>query len=215
MNDINADQYIKKYLIGDIRLKTPEDDADFLELPKINPFSFVENEVSQCNHSTLAKIFNSEKNNINVVVEIGVARMDSNKNYKQTTTSVFIENKNPHTIYLGIDIKDKTFLHSLGDNIFTLQSKSDSYETVRNKFKEIGIEKIDFLFIDGFHSINAVISELWYVDFMKPGGIIGFHDTNYHPGPSRVVEKLNPEIFEVTRYCEKRDDWGISFAILK
>jgi hypothetical protein len=50
---------------------------------------------------------------------------------------------------------------------------------------------------------------------MKPGGVIGFHDTNYHPGPSRIIKNLNPNIFEVRQSCQQQDDWGIGFATIK
>lgn len=208
------DYYVEKYLVDDIRLNNQDDDADFLNL-EINPFGFVKNEFSPCNQSSLREIFNSVKNQANVIVEIGVARITESQTYEQTSTSVFLKDKKESAIYLGIDIEDKTSLCKLGSNIFTLKTRSEYYDVVKSKLEDLEITQIDFLFIDGWHSINQVISELWYVDFMKPGGIIGFHDTNYHPGPSRVIEKLKPEIFEVTRYCEKYNDWGISFAKLK
>ena len=206
--------YVEKYLVEDIRLNNEDDDGDFLNL-EINPFDFVKNEFSLCNQSSLREIFNSVKNQVNVIVEIGVARVTESQTYEQTSTSVFLKDKKESAIYLGIDIEDKSSLSKLGSNIFTLQARSESYDIVKNKLEHLKITQIDFLFIDGWHSINQVISELWYVDFMKSGGIIGFHDTNYHPGPSKVVEKLNPEIFEVKKYCEGYNDWGISFAKLK
>ena len=78
--------------------------------------------------------------------------------------------------------------------------------------KEIESESIDFLFIDGWYSINQVIDELWYLQFMKPGGVIGFHDVNYHPGPKAVLEALNPNLFKVTNY--NTPDWGVGFATI-
>ena len=30
-----------------------------------------------------------------------------------------------------------------------------------------------------------------------------------------IIKNLNPEIFEVTQYCEQQDDWGIGFAKIK
>ena len=206
--------YVEKYLVDDIRSNNQDNDAEFSNL-EINPFDFVESEFSRCNQSSLTEIFNSVKNQTNVIVEIGVARITKSQTYEQTSTSVFLKNKKESAIYLGIDKENKTFLSKLGSNVFTLQSRSESFDVVRNKLESLKITQLDFLFIDGWHSINQVISELWYIDFMKPGGIIGFHDTNYHTGPSKVIENLKPEIFEVTRCCKLYNDWGISFAKLK
>jgi hypothetical protein len=131
-----------------------------------------------------------------------------------TSTTVFINNKKDDTIYIGIDIDDKKFLEESGPNIHTIQSKSENYEYIAERFKEIGIEKIDFLFIDGWHSINQVIDESFYFDFLDKGSVVGFHDTNYHPGPHKVIRNLNPEIFETRLYCESPNDWGVGFAFV-
>lgn len=209
-------QYIEKYLTQDIRTGHPEDnDKDWINTFP-NPFELVGNkEFSVCNQAALTNEFAKIKDQTKVIVEIGVSRITYNQSYDQTSTSIFLNYKRPDTLYLGIDVDDKTFLQGLGRNIFTLQSKSENYEVIKAKLDALKITQIDFLFVDGWHSINQVIDELWYVDFMKPGGVIGFHDTNYHPGPSQIIKNLNPDIFEVTQYCEQQDDWGIGFAKIK
>ena len=133
--------------------------------------------------------------------------------FTDSSTSIFLRNKKDTTKYLGIDIEDKTHLETYKPNVYTLKAQSEDYEIVVNKLNEVGIEQIDFLFIDGWHSINQVIDELWYLQFMKPGGVIGFHDVNYHPGPKAVLEALNPDIFEIINY--NTPDWGIGFAKIK
>ena len=209
-------QYTQKYLTQDIRLGNPEDnDKDWINTYP-NPFELVGNkEFSMCNQAALTEEFSKVKDQTKVIVEIGVSRVTYNQTYDQTSTSIFLRHKNPETIYLGIDIDDKTFLQGLERNVFTLQSKSEYYERVKAKLDSLKITQIDFLFIDGWHSINQVIDELWYVNFMKPGGVIGFHDTNYHPGPSQIIKNLNPNIFEVKQLCQQQDDWGIGFAKIK
>ena len=209
-------QYTQKYLTQDIRVGYSEDnDKDWINIYP-NPFELVGNkEFSMCNQAALTEEFSKVKDQTKVIVEIGVSRVTYNQTYDQTSTSIFLRHKNPETIYLGIDIDDKTFLQGLERNVFTLQSKSEYYERVKAKLDALRITQIDFLFVDGWHSINQVIDELWYVDFMKPGGVIGFHDTNYHPGPSRIIKNLNPDIFEVRQYCQQQDDWGIGFATIK
>ena len=209
-------QYTQKYLTQDIRLGNPEDnDKDWINTYP-NPFELVGNkEFSMCNQAALTEEFSKVKDQTKVIVEIGVSRVTYNQTYDQTSTSIFLRHKNPETIYLGIDIDDKTFLQGLERNVFTLQSKSEYYERVKAKLDSLKITQIDFLFVDGWHSINQVIDELWYIDFMKPGGVIGFHDTNYHPGPSQIIKNLNPNIFEVKQLCQQQDDWGIGFAKIK
>jgi hypothetical protein len=209
--------YIEKYLTQDIRTGHPEDnDKDWINTFP-NPYEIVGNkeEFSMCNQAALTEEFSKVKDQTKIIVEIGVSRVTYNQTYDQTSTSIFLRHKRPDAIYLGIDVDDKTPLQGLGRNIFTLQSKSENYEVIKAKLDSLKITQIDFLFIDGWHSINQVIDELWYVDFMKPGGVIGFHDTNYHPGPSQIIKNLNPDIFEVTQYCEQQDDWGIGFAKIK
>ena len=206
----------EKYLSNDIRLENPEDNGkDWINIYP-NPFGLVGNqEFSSCNQLVLTEEFTKVKNQTKVIVEIGVLKNNFNQYFDQTSTSVFFKHKNPDTIYLGIDVNDKSFLQSWERNVFILQSKSEDYERVKAQLDALRITQIDFLFIDNWHSINQVIDELWYIDFMKPGGIIGFHDTNYHPGPSRIIKSFNPDIFEVIQYCKQEDDWGIGFAKLK
>lgn len=169
-------------------------------------------EFSNCNQESLKTEFLKVKNSTKVIVEIGVSRITNIQSYEQTSTSILLNYKNPETLYLGIDIDDKSFLR--GPNVHTLQARSENYTVILNKFKELGIYKIDFLFVDGWHSINQVIDELWYIDFMKSGGVIGYHDVNFHPGPSRIINVLRPDIFKTTKYCNEENDWGIGFAQL-
>ena len=47
----------------------------------------------------------------------------------------------------------------------------------KNVEKELGGRKVDFLFIDGDHSESGVTADFYdYRSFVKPGGIIAFHD---------------------------------------
>ena len=208
------DALIHRYLTKDIRLSNPEDnDKDWINTFP-NPFELVGNkEFSMCNQAALTEEFLKVKDQTKVIVEIGVSRLTNIQSYEQTSTSIFLNYKNPETIYLGIDIDDKSFLK--GPNVHTLQAKSEDYTTVLNKFKSLGIYNIDFLFVDGWHSINQVIDELWYVDFMESGGVVGYHDTNFHPGPRRIINALRPTIFNTTKCCTQQNDWGVGFAKIK
>lgn len=210
---------IHRYLNKDIRTFQPWDDQDTPLQVNFDWGNMIE--FSNCNKFVLTKMFNQVKNQTKVIVEIGVARISDPRyigaihNYEETSTSVLLQNKLPETLYLGIDVEDRSWIKSYGSNIHTLQAKSEDYKTVLNKFKELNISKIDFLFVDGWHSINQVIDELWYLDFMKPGGVIFYHDTNHHPGPSKIIENFRPEFFEATKHCQVENDWGIGIVKIK
>jgi len=221
------EELIKKYLFKDPRAFNPEINDVDLPLDRSIFLEYRGSEFSEHNAKALLDKFLKVKDKTNTIVEIGVARLKRNQYsaetgliektedipFEESSTSIFLNNKNPFTKYLGIDIEDKLDLELMGPNIYTLKSKSENYKIVSNKFQEVGIEQIDFLFIDGWHSINQVIDELWYLQFMKPGGIIGFHDVNHHPGPKAVLEALNPNLFRITN-CQT-PDWGIAFAEIK
>jgi hypothetical protein len=220
------DELVKKYLTREVRTFSQEVDNN--DYP--NPIVFQKyrgSEFSLDNRRSLLNEFLKVKSKTNVIVEIGVARLIK-KNFSletgwvenediipfdESSTSIFLRSKSDSTIYLGIDIEDKSHLETYKPNVYTLKAKSEDFEVVSNKMKEVGINQIDFLFIDGWHSINQVLDELWYLQFMKPGGVIGFHDINYHPGPKAVFEALNPDMFETINY--NTPDWGIGFAKIK
>lgn len=151
----------------------------------------------------------------NSIVEIGVSRIRTGVSYEETSTKIMLDEKNDQCIYLGIDLDDKTYLNNEVDNIYTLQSNSINYSTVEQYLDLLEIKIIDFLFIDGWNSINTVMCELYYLKYMKSGSVIGFHDINEHPGPKEVFNVLRTSIFEKVRYSCSKNDYGIGFAILK
>jgi len=221
------DELVKKYLIKEVRtFNNKIDDVD-MPLDRSIYLQYMGAEFSHGNKKALLNELLKVKNNINSIVEIGVARLIWKHHDLQTgevikeeaipftdsSTSIFLRNKRDTTKYLGIDIEDKTYLESYKPNVYTLKAQSEDYEVVVDKLNEVGIEQIDFLFIDGWHSINQVLDELWYLQFMKPGGVIGFHDINHHPGPKALFEALNPDMFETINY--NTPDWGIGFAKIK
>jgi cephalosporin hydroxylase len=220
------DELVKKYLNKEIRTFNPEiDDKD---TPDFSAFlGYQGKEFSNANKKALLNELHKVKIKTDTIVEIGVARLihkghsmetgevtsENSIPFTDSSTSIFLRNKKDTTKYLGIDIEDKTHLESYKPNVYTLKAQSEDYEIVVNKLNKVGIEQIDFLFIDGWHSTNQVIDELWYLQFMKPGGVIGFHDVNHHPGPKAVLEALNPDMFEIINY--NTPDWGIGFAKIK
>jgi cephalosporin hydroxylase len=123
-----------------------------------------------------------------VIVEIGVHK----GGFLKTLREAF-----PTAMLIGVDI-DLSLLE-FNDAYFI---KGDSYSTrtvcrytdlINGSNKKV----IDFLWIDGDHHYEAAKHDfaLWS-PFVRPGGIIGFHDTN-----SRGIEGV-----EVDKFMKELDD---------
>lgn len=166
-------------------------------------------EVTDCNRNALLQKFLTIKDNCKAILEIGIGR-----NSEESFAYVFFKNKKKDTVYVGLDIDDRTFLDDSENNIFTIRNDSSDYENNVRKFKELGVEKFDFIFIDGWHSINQVLRDWEYTNLLADGGIVGFHDTSCHPGPHNFINSLDTTKWNVeTNMCPS--DWGIGFASKK
>lgn len=145
------------------------------------------------------------------IVEIGV---ESQSDTQLSSTSTILKNKNDSTVYIGVDVQDKTHLNNEERNIYTIQTPSQNIQTVMDFVKSKNIEKIDFLFIDGWHSINQCILEFeGYSPYLSEDGIIGFHDINHHPGPRWMMENIDRNVWDIAEYPGDVDsDFGISFV---
>jgi len=141
------------------------------------------------------------------VIEIGVSR-----NGDRSFTNALLSNKPNHIKYLGIDLEDKTYLNNSQNNIYTIKENSFNQDIIRNYIKQIGIDKISILFIDGWHSVNACINDWLYTDLLSESSIVFFHDTNYHPGPRVFIDCIDPEMFRVEKHFLNEDDYGLAVA---
>lgn len=163
-------------------------------------------EVTDCNRFALLQQFLRVRDNAKAILEIGIGR-----NSEESFAYVFFNSKKTETVYVGVDIDDRSFLNDSGKNIHTIRADSSNYEENVAKFKELGVEKFDFIFIDGWHSINQVLKDWEYTNLLAEGGIVGFHDTSCHPGPYNFVHALDETKWVVEKnICPA--DWGIGFA---
>jgi len=187
-------------LTRNIRFGDERDDRDY-------PVSgrYTGPEFSECNRERLIESFLEIRDECKVIVEIGVHR-----NGEESSTHCFLKNKNKDTLYLGVDIEDKSFLVDDKKNIYTIQSNSSNYDRVIAYLNEKGHNSIDYLFIDGWHSINQVYDDWEYTKILSKKGIVGFHDTNHHPGPSLFIQNLDRKKWAVNGGCGY--DWGIAFV---
>lgn len=169
-------------------------------------------EFSSDNRGMLLLYFNKIANNCVAILEIGVQRNELIK----SSTGVFLSNKNKNTIYLGIDINDRSHLNDVNNNIHILNMDSKNIELVELKMKELNINGFDFIFIDGNHSINMAFNDWKYVKYLNSRGIIGYHDTSVHDGPVELFNAVDENFFVKEKYLESNNnDWGISFFTKK
>jgi predicted O-methyltransferase YrrM len=198
---ITIDEIIKRDLYRDYRTYTDHDDSDW-------PTTFEPPvECSDANISVMMHYFGMIRSDCKSILEIGVGN-----NNEHSFTKLLLDNKLTSTKYFGIDIKDKSEINDDKNNVFTLQADSSNIEEIISFAKSHGVEAFDFIFIDSWASINQVLNDWRYVDFLSDDGIIAFHDTNFHPGPTELVNNLKVDRYEVYKKCEQNTDWGITFV---
>lgn len=161
-------------------------------------------EVSQQNFELMESI--SKKYCNDAIMEIGVSR-----NGEGSFTRAILNNKPDNVPYLGVDLDDKSYLNNVDKKIFTIKENSFNQIAIRSYLKEIGIDKLSLLFIDGWHSVNAVINDWMYTDLLSDNAIVVFHDTNYHPGPAVFLSAIDETLFKIERYFEGMD-YGMAVA---
>lgn len=205
-------------LIKDVRSNTAADDLccgidHYLDLwPEASEEETVLNtysgeEITDCNRSALLEQFMKVRDNCKAILEIGIGR-----NNTRSFATVFAENKKEETVYIGLDIEDRSWLVEIGENINTIQGDSSNYEEmldiIKNKF---GVEEFDFIFIDGLHSINQVLKDWEYTNLLSKKGIVGLHDTSHHIGPFLFIRNLDKKKWNVIENACPQD-YGIGFA---
>lgn len=163
-------------------------------------------EYTGCNFRMLENTLNSVKDIIRCIVEIGVDRSPNELTYSQ----ILMMKKRLETIYLGVDIDDRSRLNNPEQNIYTVQTDSAAHEKVYAKMNQLGIDEIDFLFIDGYHSIYQAIEDWKYVERLSEHGLVVMHDVRAHPGPYAVFEAIDESMFYKEKFCcNNEGDHGI------
>jgi hypothetical protein len=220
--DLNNYSKWKEDLIRDIRYHDYRDDLDwnggeFPEIPSrpvavLHPVHGYTITQSDCNLDNIRDYFLKIKDKCKCIVEIGV---DCNgTSTERTSTRIFLDNKLDDTIYFGVDIEDKSYLNDESKNIFTLKVDSSDIQSVIDFINSKGVSEIDFLFIDGWHSINQVMREWEYTKYLSDFGIVGFHDTSIHPGPHAFLKALDRKKWNVVENpcSDNLNDWGVGFV---
>ena len=120
----------------------------------------------------------------------------------------------PETVYVGVDINDKSNLDNTDQNIFTLKTSSSNTEEIWDFIQSKGVTQIDLLFIDGWHSINQCLAEWEFTRWLAPSGVVMWHDTTTHPGPYLFVKHLDRAQWHVIENACAADaqDFGMGVA---
>lgn len=168
---------------------------------------YASNEIQNCELDLVGDM--AKKYATHGILEIGVARP---KNGQGSFTYKYLKYKPKEIPYIAIDIDDKSFLDNLENKVYSIQCKSDEQDKVREFLKRNGIDEISILSIDGWHSMNAVINDWKYTDLLVRGGIVIFHDSNYHPGVHCFIPFIDESKYEVTKYFTGEDAHGITIA---
>jgi len=187
-------------LVMDIRQHSELDDQD---VPFQGRYHHIE--FTDANKKMLKNSFLQVRDKCKAVLEIGVHR-----NNQDSSTHIFLQNKNPETKYIGVDIVDKSFLDNAEENVYTIKEDSSNYDQILSYLESVGVYEIDYLFIDGWHSINQVLRDWEFTRILSKDGIVGFHDTTRHPGPKFFIENLDKDKWDVSICCQ--EDNGIGFA---
>jgi hypothetical protein len=168
---------------------------------KITPFG-------EKDKAVLLNVIRKLGENFNHVLEIGVG-----KTGEYSSTHFILKEKAEAAKYLGIDIDPQSTdkVNAWGfPNSHTLLVNSLEFETVRAELEKLGMLPLDFLLIDGNHSTFHIYDDFRYVSLVKKGGYVLMHDTNYHPGSSLILHCIDTDLFEMEKFYEGEEDWGVT-----
>ena len=102
-----------------------------------------------------------------IVLEIGVGHGQTEKFYREVLGA---------KAYISVDVKAGFNPTVCGDSM--------DVHTILDVTEYLNGDKVDILFIDGFHGENAVRSDFQnYKHLVRKGGYVGFHDTHRTHSP--------------------------------
>lgn len=191
----------------EVRYASAADDLDWMDCEHNYMHTVIQNEFSQQNGDILVSCIEKlkAKSSFNTVMEIGVQRSG-----ELSSTCRLMAVKPQETLYLGVDIKNQSIdtVHKPHLNAHGLTSDSGDYPYVCENLDRLGMKGLDLLIIDGYHSINQLYKDFRYAERLSAGGMVFFHDTNYHPGPKTLLDCVDPKVFNISKYFEGERDWG-------
>lgn len=121
--------------------------------------------------------------------------------WKGYSAEVWIKAFNP--ISLVTLEKDKREIQAYHNPAYNFWYEADSHNKALQRDVENYLPTVDFLFIDGDHSLEGVKQDFeMYSPFVRKGGIIAFHDALYHHDGTEEVDIFWNEIKTKYPYVE-------------
>ena len=154
-------------------------------------------DVTECNLAIIREAISDAL----VIVEIGVAPEPAS-----TSASVKImAEKPPGSVYIGIDIANKTRFHDPANGVYIIHCDSKNRIACWDLMDHLHLDGIDVLFIDGLHSVNQCIEDWQYTKRLAPDGVVLLHDIHFHPGPAALLAALDASQWRWFDACPERD----------
>lgn len=147
---------------------------------------------------------------LNAILEIGVFRSG-----EVSSTRVILNTKHLTTKYVGVDLNEWCLspIRDAGNNVFCLAENSSNIDRIMAFAKQNGVGLFDLILIDGYHSVSQVLDDWRFVRYLRQGGYVLMHDTNYHPGPKAVFDAIDESMFQKRlSSSDTRRDWGLGIA---
>jgi len=102
-----------------------------------------------------------------------------------------------------------SFRKELLDGLNVREFAGDSHSEECEHFLDVIDDKFDIVFIDGDHSYEGVVMDTRLVfPRVHHGGIVMFHDVEYHPGVKRYMEELKEkkELIHLKTIVNRKSD---------
>ena len=170
------------------------------------PFGWTgQQEISDCNRESVKNAVEHLGDTLRAAMEIGVDRSN-----ERSMSRIIMEGRPKGSFYLGVDLNDKSYLNNAEENTWTLQCNSHDQLRIREFLASKGVNQLDLLFIDGWHSVNTCVNDWRYTDMIRPGGLVLLHDSNSHPGCAALFDAVDENQYEKIRCCTDPTDFGIA-----
>lgn len=145
------------------------------------------------------------------ILEIGIGQEER---FLNTSTFILTAYKHYWNDYCGIDRGDRKWLKEISGNIELYESESIE---VLEIFKEYFYWKpFVLLHIDGDHSVEGVIIDWQFSQFVRDNGIILLHDIKAHPGPKLLVDAIDRDVYTVHKmFLDDPKDFGMAVIYKK
>lgn len=137
----------------------------------------------------------------------------------EDVVKMIAENTKARVDYIAGNSQNAEALEAVEARLYSSKFGTDHFSNIDGNgggFRIPETSGLDFLFIDGDHSAHGVAADYeLYKQFVRPGGIIAFHDVVPHPKESgcevnlfwdKLKEGLDPE--EYCEFIEESEGWA-------